>query len=467
MSKLKVKDLEELWKITLAQIEIKIDSPVYFKTWFKGTKLLKIEKEIAEIGVGSSYAVSWIQKKNHDLVKETLSYVAGTNLEPVYIYSDEVSVIVKAEKQNDYSMETHPLINNPYTQNGFDYKQKLGKCGLNIKYNFSNFIVGNSNRLAHAAALAVADNPGSAYNPFYIYGGSGLGKTHLMQAIGAKILEKNPNALIKYTSSEEFLNELVAAIRSNNGHNFRNKYRKLDVLIIDDIQFISNWQETQNELFHTFNSLYQANKQIIFASDRRPEEIKNLEERLKSRFQGGMVADISAPDYEHRLAIIEQKTREMGLAIDDITKNYIASTYITNIREIEGALSKISLVISVMPEDQKLNIKEIEKILGRDPESRRKKTKVDDVIKVIADYFGVESKELKGERRTALVAFPRQVCMYVLREDYKYPLEKVAEFLNRSDHTTVLHAVDKIKTKIMKDDDFRSKMNDIKHSLEV
>lgn len=340
----------------------------------------------------------------------------------------------------------------------------LARSGLNSKYSFKNFIVGTNNRLAHAAALAIADNPGNTYNPFFVHGPTGVGKTHLMQAIGLAILDKHPNKKVLYTSSEEFLNEMVAAIRSNNGANFRNKYRRLDLLIIDDIQFISKWVETQNELFHTFNTLYQDNRQIIFASDRPPEQIKNLEDRLLSRFRGGMVADISAPDFEHRLAIIRQKAQNMNLELSDVIENYLAGAYVSNIREIEGALSQIALIKSVSG-GRELSVKEVEKVIGMDPESKRKNIKVKEVIKTVANYFGVEAKEILGPKRTALVVFPRQVSMYILREEFQYPLEQVAQFHKRKDHTTVIHAVDKIKSRMIKEPEFRSQIRTICHDI--
>ncbi|MCA9382307.1 ATP-binding protein, partial [Candidatus Dojkabacteria bacterium] len=329
MKELKSEKINEIWKITLAQLEIKIDSPAYFRTWFSGTQLKKIEDGKAIIAVPNSYAINWIKRKDNQVVKETVSYVSGMDLDPEYIYEEKNEYDYSSEKKSKKEQPNPVLIDT--ISNKTSTSVNLSRSGLNSKYTFKNFIVGSNNRLAHAAALAIADNPGNSYNPFFVHGPTGVGKTHLMEAIGLGVLEKYPNKKVLYTSSEEFLNEMVAAIRSNNGSNFRNKYRRLDLLIIDDIQFISKWVETQNELFHTFNTLYQDNKQIIFASDRPPEKINNLEERLKSRFRGGMVADIGAPDFEHRLAIIRQKASQMHLELTDVIENYLASVFVDNI----------------------------------------------------------------------------------------------------------------------------------------
>lgn len=462
MKKLNPERIEEIWKITLAQLEIKIDSPAYFKTWFSGTRLKDISDGQAIICVSNSYAINWIKRKDNDLVKETVSYVAGMELEPEYIYEERIEsdvIKISRSKKNEPNPVLIDSVSNKTSGN-----VNLSRSGLNSKYSFKNFIVGTNNRLAHAAALAIADNPGNAYNPFFVHGPTGVGKTHLMQAIGLEVLDKNPNRKVLYTSSEEFLNEMVAAIRSNNGANFRSKYRRLDLLIIDDIQFISKWVETQNELFHTFNTLYQDNKQIIFASDRPPEQIKNLEDRLLSRFRGGMVADIGSPDFEHRLAIIRQKAQNMNLELSDVIENYLAGAYVSNIREIEGALSQIALIKSVSG-GRELSVKEVEKVIGMDPESKRKNVKVKEVIKTVANYFGVEAKEILGPKRTALVVFPRQVSMYILREEFQYPLEQVAQFHKRKDHTTVIHAVDKIKSRMIKEPEFRSQIRTICHDI--
>jgi chromosomal replication initiator protein len=455
-------DLEQIWKITLAQIEVKIDSPAQFKTWFKDTSLLDIKGNTAEIGVKNSYTSDWLQKKHNKLIKDTLSYVYGNEINPSYVIDKNLVNKPTTKVTADELIKEVPLFAPPQEQN-YQVLEIVKRAGLNDIHTFPNYIVGTSNKLAHAAATGVASKPGELYNPLFIYGKTGLGKTHLGQAVGRKILEDNPYRKVLYVSSEGFLNDMVKAIRSGKNVEFRQKYRTLDLLIIDDIQFISKWQETQNEFFNTFNTLYNEKKQIILISDRPPDEIKSIEERLRSRFQGGMIVDVGKPDFEMRIAILEKKARAMGIQMKPNITEYIAKIVTDNIRELEGALQKVSLYSSMIEQD--LSVEEVSKILGKDNLSKREKIKIPLIIKTIAREFKVNAKELKGPRRTAELAFARQICMYFLREEFGYKLEQVAEFLNRKDHTTVIHAVDKIKSKIMIDDGFKNQVDLIKEAL--
>jgi chromosomal replication initiator protein len=341
----------------------------------------------------------------------------------------------------------------------------IQKSGLNDKYSFASFVVGPSNKLAHAAASSVADGIAKNYNPLFIYGQTGLGKTHLAQAVGRQYIEKDLEKKVVYCPSESFLNDMIRAIRSGKTQDFRNKYRTVDILIIDDIQFVSKWQETQTEFFNTFNVLYQENKQIVLISDRLPEQIENLESRLRSRFQGGIVVDVAKPDFETRKAILDKKSLEYGLNVSETTKEFIAKTITDNVRELEGALQKISLYDSLSETD--ITKEEIEKILGRDPKTRRDSIKVPSILKRIGNEYGVTVTDLKSPVRTAEVSFARQVCMYVLREEFEYKLERVAQLLNRKDHTTVIHAVDKIKSKLMIDEGFKDQLDLILSELQT
>lgn len=440
----------EIWKVTLAQIEIKIDSPAHFKTWFLNTSLLSIKETEAQIGVNNSYTADWLRKHHYQTIKKTLSYILNREVELDFIIDEQL-----ANKRNITYVESQssPLLNYaPLEQN----IHVLKKASLNEAFSFDNFIVGPSNKLAHAAAKSVSQKPGFSYNPLFIYGNTGLGKTHLAQAIAREILERDPTSKILYISSERFLNDMVNSIRSNKSSQFRDKYRTLDLLIIDDIQFIYKWKETQTEFFHTFNVLFNANKQIILVSDRPPEEIKNLESRLKSRFQGGMTVDIAKPDYETRLAILEKKMEQIGSDLPRYILDFIASNISDNVRELEGALQKISLYNNMRQED--LSLDEVKHILGKDESNKRKKIKAPQVIKQVAQELNVTAKDIKGPRRTAEVAFARQVCMYLLREDFGYKLEDVATLLNRKDHTTVIHAVDKIKSRLLLDEGFKDQV---------
>ncbi|MEI7579922.1 MAG: chromosomal replication initiator protein DnaA [bacterium] len=446
--------LEELWKITLAQIEVKLDSPAHFKTWFKDTILLEISGNSARIGVKNSYTSDWLNKRHNKLIAKSISYVYGSQLSPVFEIDKSLANIPNPKITADDIIKDTPIFAMEF--NDETIFQKLRKSNINSNYSFDAFIVGPSNKLAHAASLGVARNPGQSYNPLFIYGGTGLGKTHLSQAIGRYILEKDQTKNILYISSEGFLNDMVKAIKSGKTTEFRQKYRTLDLLIIDDIQFLSKWQETQNEFFNTFNVLYNDKKQIILISDRPPEQIERIEERLRSRFQGGMIADIIRPEFEMRLAILEKKAQEMQM---DLTKNMleqIANLITDNVRELEGALQKIHLYNSM--HESHLSNEEISSILGKDVRSRREKVKPNQIIRKVAKEFDLTVKELHGPRRTQEIAFARQICMYILREDFGYKLEDVAKYLNRKDHTTVLHAVDKIKSMIARDEGFKNQL---------
>lgn len=328
------------------------------------------------------------------------------------------------------------------------YENALEESSLNPKYHFENFIVGPNNRLAEAVAQAVLEDLGKAYNPVFYYGDTGVGKTHLMQAIGNEILKKDHTKKVVYVSIEQFLNEMVEAISTKRNEQFRNKYRAVDLLIIDDIQFVEAFPRTQEELFHTFNTLYQANKQIILASDRPPKEIKNITDRLRSRFEGGMVADMQAPDYETRLAILKQALKEKNTVIPDEYIELIAKNIESNIRELEGALTK---VVSLFKLGVEPSFEDISRILQIDLDSKRKRITPQKVIQTVGDIFDVKSSEIKGNRRTAYIAKSRQIVMYILRTELELPLEKVAKEVNRKDHTTVIHACEKIE-KLRKED---------------
>lgn len=457
---MKIKDPDQVWKTTLAQIEIKLDSPATFNTFFQGTKLLKIDGNNAFIGVQNPYSLEWLKSKHERLIKETVSYVYGDQLNPIFeVYHKEPT----EEESKPKDPESQPLLS---LENGMMsiVAETINKSGLNPKYSISNYVVGNSNRLAHAAALAVIENPGVMYNPLFMHGRTGVGKTHLAQSIGRSMIERNPKYKIKYISSEGFLNEMVKGIKGGGMEAFRQKYRQVDLLIIDDVQLISKWVATQDEFFNTFNEIHNAGKQVIFIADRRPEDIQSLESRLKSRMLGGMVVDISNPDYETRLAILQRKADAMGYTLKPQIIEFIARAVTDNIRELEGALQKVALYNQMKPNGD-LTLEEVAHTIGKDAQTKREKVKVPKVLKEVAKSFGVTVKELKGPRRTKELALARQVAMYILREEFNYKLEEVAKFLNREDHTTVLHAIDKVKSKMMLQDGFNRQVAQIITSI--
>jgi chromosomal replication initiator protein len=331
---------------------------------------------------------------------------------------------------------------------------------LNPKYTFSSFVIGNSNRFAHAASLAVAESPAKAYNPLFIYGGVGLGKTHLMHAIGHYILASNPNAKVVYVSSEKFTNELINAIKDDKNEEFRNKYRNVDILLIDDIQFIAGKERTQEEFFHTFNELHDANKQIILSSDRPPKEIPTLEDRLRSRFEWGLIADIQVPDFETRMAILKKKADVENLNVANEVMGYIATKIKSNIRELEGALIRIIAYSSLTNREVTVDLatEALKDIISK---KQGKHVTIDSIQDVVSSYFNLRVEDLKSQRRTRNVSYPRQIAMYLSRKLTDMSLPKIGEEFGGRDHTTVIHAYEKISGNLKTDDSLQHTINDI------
>lgn len=447
-------DHQQIWKTTLAQIEIKLDSPAVYKTFFSGARLLRIHEEKAIIAVPNPFTSDWLRQKHTKLIAETLSYVCGQSIELEFIVSQDHS-----SKEESEPMMVSPLL---AMENGIPANMHniVTTSGLNPKYTMNTYIIGDSNRIAHAAASAVINSPGTAYNPLFVYGPSGVGKTHLAQSIGRSIIERNPTKKVAYTTSEGFMNDMVKAIRTNRNTEFRTKYRNTNVLIIDDVQLISKWEVTKGEIFNTFNELHNNNSQVILISDRRPEDIQDIEDRLRTRFQGGMVVDITKPDYELRLAILERKATSANIVLSRTIMEMLAREVTESIRELEGVLQKVGLFNQMKPGGE-LTLEEVARIIGSDNHSKREKVKVPDILKNVAQSFNIKVKDLKGPRRTKDVAMARQVCMYILREELGYKLEEIAGFLDRQDHTTVMHAVDKIKSLVMTQPAFKTQLNGI------
>lgn len=335
---------------------------------------------------------------------------------------------------------------------------------LNPKYTFDSFVIGNSNRFAHAASLAVAESPAKAYNPLFIYGGVGLGKTHLMHAIGHYILQNTPNAKVVYVSSEKFTNELINSIKDDKNEEFRNKYRNVDVLLIDDIQFIAGKERTQEEFFHTFNALYEADKQIILSSDRPPKEIPTLEDRLRSRFEWGLIADIQAPDFETRIAILKKKADVENLDIPNEVMVYIATKIKSNIRELEGALIRIVAYSSLTNREISVDLaaEALKDIISSE---QNKQITIELIQDIVCNYFNLKIQELKSSRRTRNIAFPRQIAMYLSRKLTDMSLPKIGEEFGGRDHTTVIHAYEKISNILKKDESLRNVIDDLNKKI--
>ena len=442
-------NINAIWKIASSQIQLKI-SDKNFKVWFSKIKLISIDGNVATISCPNAFTSDFIQSNYLITTQQAISNAFGKNVELAFTINKENS----GTNNIDFPI---------FEESAKEVEiKKNNDSNLNPKYKIDNFVVGQSNRIAHAASLAIIQNPGQIYNPFFIYGGVGLGKTHLMQAIG-NALSKSNNANVLYISSEAFLNELVDAIQRGKTDNFRKKYRERDVLIIDDIQFISGKQRTQEEFFHIFNTLQQANKQIILASDRPPKDIQNLEERLVSRFEGGMAADIEIPDEETRLAILKKKCEEKNFLIDEDIVKLIADGNASNIRELEGLLTKLIANQNII--GKTLNKEEAAKIIGVSFKKKTRRLKPQDVINIICERFGVSQKEIKGQKRTSSIVLPRQVAMYILRTELNLSLIEVANIIRRKDHTTVIHAVDKIENMISSNTELKHQINEIRDNL--
>lgn len=437
-----MENVHELWQYILAEMKTKVSKPSY-DTWLKETEAKSLTDNVLTVLVPNEFIRNWLEKKYTEMIEALLQQITGTDLSVSFIINQAEELKVE---------ENAPKIEK-------DKKQQNQKNMLNPKYTFETFVVGATNRFAHAAALAVAEAPAKSYNPLFIYGGVGLGKTHLMHAIAHYVQEYHPQKKVIYLSSEKFTNEFINAIMENKAETFRNKYRNVDILLIDDIQFLAGKEQTQEEFFHTFNTLHEENKQIIITSDRQPKEIPTLEERLRSRFEWGLITDISPPDLETRIAILSKKAKAEGLTdISSDVMHYIANQIDTNIRELEGALIRVIAYASLVNEDIDVQLaadalKSI--IKNREPE----KVTIEKIQSYIAEEYSVTVDDLLSKKRTQAIAFPRQIAMYLSRELTEHSLPQIGDAFGGRDHTTVIHAHRKISDQIEKDLAFASEIN--------
>ena len=430
--------LNETWDKVLKILKVEIMSEVSYNTWILGLKPIGIKNGVFMIDVPNELTLDIITQRYKLLFKEAIKHVLNQeiNVECVVgglVKEKDEELSIKEEKKN-------------VTQNTDTYGI------LNSKYTFESFVIGNSNRFAHAASVAVAESPANAYNPLFLYGGVGLGKTHLMHAIGHHIKENNPSAKVVYVSSEKFTNELINSIRYDKNLDFRNKYRGVDVLLVDDIQFIAGKESTQEEFFHTFNELYEARKQIIISSDRPPNEIPTLEDRLRTRFAWGLQADIQAPDFETRIAILKKKAEIEKYVVSSDVMVYIATKIKSNIRELEGALIRV-MAYSSLTNNKNITVDlAAEALKDIISSSQTKNITIDLIQDVVANYYNLSIQELKSQRRTRNVAYPRQIAMYLSRKMTDMSLPKIGDEFGGRDHTTVIHAYEKISGMIKTDD---------------
>jgi chromosomal replication initiator protein len=447
-------DNKKLWDIALAEIELTI-SKASFGTWFKNTFISKQDQGTIFLSVPNTFVRDWLLNKYHKFILKALRDASPDVRALEY-------VITKIEDRGKAQAEENgsklPLMG----ELGLSELYVNRDSNLNPKYTFESFIVGPFNEVAYAAAQAVVKNPGQSYNPLYIYGGTGLGKTHLIQAVGNHIKRGFDSKKIFYLNSETFTNEYVNSVISNKVNQFKEKYRKYDVLIMDDIQFLSGKDKSQEELFHLFNNFYENNKQIVFSSDKSPKYIQHLEERLRSRFEGGMVVDVSRPDYESRLAILRSKVKTGNLQISDEVVEYLASVVQDSIRELEGALN--SVLCQVQAKNRNLTVTEVKSLIKNSIKPQRT-VSVKDVISVISNFYNIDEKILYEKSRRKEVVKPRQIIMYILREDFNTSYPYIGQKLGGRDHTTVIHACEKIKDDIKKDSILNQEIDQIRLML--
>ena len=449
---------EKIWQAALGELELQMTQAT-FSTWVKPTSVVAWEQDTIVLGAPNGYIKDWLENRLHAPIERTLSGVLGKKV--------DVEFVVWAEEQEIKQIDALPLLNSsskvtgygsPHPRNGT--LNGNGHMPLNPKYTFETFVVGSSNRLAHAAALAVTDTPALAYNPLFLYGGVGLGKTHLLHAIGHGVQHKGHQVL--YISSEQFTNDLINSIRTHNTEEFRLKYRNTDVLLIDDIQFIAGKESTQEEFFHTFNTLHASNKQIVVTSDHPPKAIPTLEERLRSRFEWGLIADIQPPDLETRIAILQFKAEGQPIPIPDDVINVIAQRIVSNIRELEGALNKVvahATLARTRPSVESLDV------ALQDLVAAPKSLTPEQIVEAVAQFYHISAEEIKGRRRSKDIVRPRQVVMFLARQETPASLPEIGAALGGRDHTTVIYGIEKVKGLQQEDSTLRRQILAIREQL--
>lgn len=443
--------IEQKWDEILLKVKEEHElTDVSFNTWLKPLEIYSVQNERVYILVSSEQmGLSYIKKKYYLPLKVAIAEVTGIEYEVEFVLPDQAK-----------KLTMHHPRKTPTTE-------EAERSNLNPNYTFDTFVVGNNNRFAHSASLAVAETPGEVYNPLFIYGGVGLGKTHLMHSIAHFIQDNHPELKVLYVSSETFTNELIESIRNGNNTamtKFREKYRSIDVLLIDDVQFIIGKESTQEEFFHTFNELHVAKKQIIISSDRPPKEMETLEERIRSRFEWGLLADIGSPDYETRMAILRKKEEMDGFELDDAILNYIAINIKSNIRELEGALNKLVAYSNLVNTEITMDIavKELQNIIS--PDQPREITP-QLIIEVVSEHFGITVDQIMSKSRSSDVAKPRQIAMYLCKNMTDHPLDSIGQLLGGRDHSTVIHGIKKVTDEISSDQTFAKTVETIRKKI--
>jgi chromosomal replication initiator protein len=444
-------DAKQVWRAALGELQVSL-SPANYETWLRDTQLLDVDEQRFRIAVPNGFAKDWLESRYRSLISQTLARIVGYSVQVEFLISSAPDVPPDAEVG-----ETVQGPASPSPQVRVEPTRVGGEGGttyLNPRYTFSNFIVGSANRLAHAASLSVAERPGHAYNPLFLYGGVGLGKTHLMHAIGNQVIAKFPRKRVVYATSEKFTNEFITSIQQGKIDEFRARYRRIDLLLIDDIQFIADKERTQEEFFHTFNAIHEDGKQIVLSSDRPPKAILTLEERLRSRFEWGLIADLTAPDLETRIAILRAKAEEGAVPITSDVIEFIARKVVSNIRELEGALNRMVAYASMgaMPIGIELAQAVLSNVLYN---PKKRQVTPERIAKVVADYYSVPMDVLQGQKRDKAIVVPRQIAMFLMRAETDVSLLRIGAELGGRDHSTVLHACDKITREVAINDELR------------
>jgi chromosomal replication initiator protein len=451
---------DQIWSQVQEELRFQLAKRTY-DMWLKNTSVVSADGGTFRIGVPSKLAKDWLEDRFSGLIQETLQAVTGAEVDIDFVIAPSGHRPAHLLFDGD---DGHPSDNGH--ENGAEpaVDASVPPSELNARFRFSSFVVGHNSQFAHAAAKAVAEAPGDSYNPLFLYGGVGLGKTHLMHAIGHEVHDRFPRKRVVYMTSEHFTNEVISSIATARMGEFRHKYRTVDVLLIDDVQFLAGKDRTKEEFFHTFNALHEINKQIVISSDRPPKEIPTLEDRLRSRFEWGLIADIQPPDFETRLAILHSKLGDGGSLIPEEVLNFIAHKVQRNIRELEGALTRVQAFAAV--HQRQVDEEEAARLLSDIiPAGTRKPINVERIQTLVADYYNVTLEDMKGKRRDKHIVFPRQVAMYLVREETPSSLPAIGKAFGGRDHTTALHSIEKIANELKEDERLRYEVQSIREKL--
>jgi len=443
--------MKEIWNKVLSDVGEKISQKA-FDIWLKPIKLLNLSESQIELEVPNKFFKDWISENYQNLIRESLFHLSGRPYTISFLIKEVIEEKTEKPKAAERASAARPV------------RHTLREDGLNPNYTFDDFVVGSCNQFAHAAALAVANLPAKNYNPLFIYGGVGLGKTHLINAIGNQILESDPSANICYTSSEKFTNELINCLRYEKMTDFRNKYRNKDALLLDDVQFLGGKERTQEEFFHTFNSLYESHRQIVITSDKLPKEIPGLEERLRSRISWGLIADIQPPDIETKVAILCKKAELFNISLSNEVGLFLASNLGTNIRELEGALTRLRAYSSLTGSD--INEAMARETLKDILSDRQKMISIDNIQKNVASFYNISVSDLKSSKKLKIYALPRQVAMYLCRTMTRSSFPEIGEKFGGKDHSTVIHAVRQTEKRLGEDRELKNIVDTLKNQLQ-